>query len=384
MPKKPKDLEKQLGFGYAGNSGEVFEVQEIGRETFKEMLKDETVSAAILYLTNAVLGFIGEYSHPDEKIAEFVRNNLENLDRDLSLIFHELLKNAFAYGWSAGEQVWRIEDGKILLDRIPVYDSYYLTLVAKDGELVEIKQQIRDKTAEIPLEKAIVFRVGNGVYGESFLRRVYRPWSIKKAFIKNWAIGVERFAMPTVWGRTPNVRVKDESGAETTSVKLLNKALANIHTQTSIATDDRTEISFLQPSIGGQHFSEVFKTAIEHLNVMIFRNFGLPNLLLGNTNQAGAYALGTVHYKMFQNVARNLADQLAKEFIDQVIYRLIVFNFGEQESYGEFTISDEPNPEERAQNAKVILDLINAGVLDPLADNKWIRAMLRLPEGEQK
>ena len=385
MPKKnleKKELTKQIGASFFFMDGEVFTgmtPDDIDIDTLYQMQKDETINAAAEYFTNMVLSFIGKYSNPDKKMEEFVNQALESLDRDIMSLSKSLVSTSLKYGWSAAEILWKVIDGKLLPYDVVPYDPRYLTIELKDGKQISVNQNIgmRGKVS-IPVEKMIIFKIGSGVYGESWLKKVYRLWKMKKEFIKSWAIAIEKFAVPIVWGKTKNVEVTTEDGTKKSSVELLNEALKGFYRKTAITTDNETELKYLTTGVGGVHFSKIYIDALEYLNRLIFRNFLLPNLLLGS-DTTGSYSLGNVHYKLFKSATKGIARQFANEIIDQLVYRIITYNFGETKEYGEFTIIDELTPEEREQLSKVLVNLVNAGFVDPIEDKNIADDMLKLP-----
>lgn len=383
--KRPK--ENQFGIEVPLTNGEIWnwDLENLDQETLQKMANDETISAALDYMTNYILAYMGEYVNENEDIQEFVLSALENMDKGVKTYLKEIIRNVLIYGWNASELVWKVTDGKIGLRKLVVFDTKNLSVFyGKDSPEYLIQQSYRGRI-RIPFDKVFKYSIGPGLFGSSYLKKVYRLWKAKSDILKLWAVGLERYALPIVWGKTPNVTVTKDDGSQENAVKLLNDVLKDAHKKTSIATDQETELQYLDSGIGGTHFSNVFKTAIEYLNVLIFRNFGLPNLLLGSQQgSAGAYALGNVHFRMFNNSIKSIAADLGREFVDEVLYKLIYYNYGEVDNYGYFHIGDEPNPEQMEQFSKAFVNLVNAGLIDPISDSDWIRDYLKLPKAEEE
>lgn len=384
MPRKKvnKELLEQKGIPFVIMDGEVFDIKEseteIDVDTLHQMQKDETISAALSFLENMVSSIFGDYSNEDKGIDEFVHFALENCEKSITNFLKLALREAMIYGWCAAEILWDLKDGKVVLKDLLLYDSRGMTIEVEKGNIIAVNQYSAKGKIKIPAEKMFIFRLGNGIYGESMLRRVYRLWKIKSEFIKSWAIALEKFAIPIVWGKTRKAEVTTEDGKKKSSVEVLHEKLKDFHRRTTIATDNDTEIQYLTTGVGGVHFSKIYIDAIEYLNKLIFRNFLLPNLLLGS-EQTGAYSLGNVHYKLFKNASKSIAQQIASAFLDQVISRLISYNFGSVKDYGEFALVDELTSEEREQLSKMLVNLVNAGFVDPIEEKQLADNMLKLP-----
>lgn len=381
---KPKPNVNQFGVETPLTNGEIFDDKELDNYELRRMAQDETISAALDYMTNYVIASIGEYVNENEKIQDYVNNTFENTEKSFRTYLKEIIRNAMIYGWSANEIVWAVNGQNVRIKKFVTFDTSELSIFyGKDKPEYLIQDSYRGRI-KIPFEKIFKYSTGPGIFGKSYLVKIYRLWQMKTALLKWWAAGMERFALPLIWGRTKNVVVTKENGEKERAVKLLNERLSGIHSKTAIATDDQTTLSYLSSGIGGSHFSNVFRDAIEYLNILIFRNFGLPNLLLSSqTRSAGAYALGNVHFRMFSNSVKGIASDLTREFVDEVVYKLITYNFGEVDSYGYFHIGDEPNPEQMEQFANAFANLTNTGIIDPLKDGEWIRDYLKLPRVEE-
>lgn len=381
LGKKKKDLLEQKGYPFVVMDGEVFDYstnEDIGIETLYQMQKDETISAATEFFSNMVATFIGDFSHEDENIEKFVKTCLMNMERNFVGFAKEAIQLVLKYGWCGAEIIWDVTGNQIVIKDIVFYDVRGMSFQVEGGNITGVYQYSPKGKVEIPIDKMFVFRLGNGIYGESRLKKVYRLWRAKTEFLKSWAIALEKFAVPIVWGKTRNAEVTLPDGTKKNSIQYLHETLKDFHRRTQIATDIDTEIQYLTTGIGGTHFSKIYIDALEYINKLIFRNFMLPNLLLGS-EQTGSYSLGNVHYVLFKNAAKSLAQQFVNTFIDQVIYRLLTYNFGKLENYGEFTLVDELSPEERERLSKVLVNLVNAGFVDPVEDEALAKNMLKLP-----
>mgnify|MGYP000100092199 CR=1 FL=1 len=369
-----KVLTQQVGTSWANilsDIGYIYNIPEIDYDTIKEMLKDETVHAALRFHVLNILSYLGEYAHEDEKIEELVKENFENLDVSFQTVLEDLLFTAKAYGFAVGELVWEVRNSRWMLAKIVPIPPETVSFKFKKGKISSVKQSVLGKEIELPPEKVFVLKVGSGPFGQSVLRHVYRPWKFKTVLFKFWAIAMERFAAPVLVGKT-----SDPGGVEA-----LKEALEELWSNGVIAATQDIDVSILDPGRG--NFSDSFQDAIEYANVLIYRALLLPQLL-ASTRKVGSYALGEVHLKLFMATLKSEARRLANEVIDQIITRIVEYNVGTVENYGEFLEQEMPTTEERAKLAQTIMYLVQAGVIDPVQDNEWIRELLRFPLPRQE
>ncbi|MEM4501730.1 MAG: DUF935 family protein [Thermofilaceae archaeon] len=338
-------------------------------ETYHVMyLTDETIASAVDFLTYNIFSFWGDYVHPNPQITAFVKENLENLETSLESTLQRVVKNAIVYGHCFSEIVLEKKNGKYYLSEIVPLHPLLCSPVVEKGKLTKVLHQNDDQTVEIPASKLFVFKVGEGLLGESFLRRIYRIYSIKRGFLMFWATAMERYAMPTVFARGPKAReILDE--------------LRNVWSNGIIVTENpNLSIELLEARTD---VSATFVDAIEYLNVLIYRGLLMPQLL-ASVRSTGTYALGKVHFEMFAMAARRITTQLAEAFVDQVIARLIENNFSDVVEYGQIIVTEQPSSDERFKLAQAFSMLVEAGIVDPVKDNEWIRNMLKLPIVEDK
>ena len=202
------------------------------------------------------------------------------------------------------------------------------------------------------------------------MRRCYRWWSLKNAIPKLWAIGLERFGMPILHGKASDNRTKKE----------LNEALENLASRSYITTDKESEInSIFSPS---SSISQGYKLAEELCDKMIYKAIFLPSLL-GAGEEGGSYSLGQVHYELFNSTAASLAEDYIDMELEQLWRPLIEWNFGEQDNYGDFLVTDTMSSAEKLTLSTVMSNLAQVGIVDPESDRAWVRELLKLPDVEE-
>ena len=349
------------------------------RSSYKQMLtEDETIGTGLEYLTGRVVSRIGTYSHEDPKIKDLVDRCIESVRGTMIEIRRAILRDSFAFGFGVAEFTIKNENGLWLLSSLQTYDPTTIQVKMTRfpdnsfgiGSIVQKNSSGGD--IEIPAGKCVIKTYGDSTtpYGKSILRRCYRWWSFKRAIPKLWAVALERFGMPLLHGKASTKEVQ----------KGLDEALANAHSRAYVVTDKESSVEAISSPSGA--ISAGYSEAEELCDKMIYRAMFLPSLLAGGEN-GGSYSLGQVHLELFNATAAALAEDYIDVELEQLWRPLIEWNFGPQEDYGTFSINDSIPSDEKKVISEMLLNLANAGVIDPESDQSWIRDMLGLPEMEE-
>lgn len=322
--------------------------------------RDETIQAGMQYVMNTVWGSIGEYEHPNEAIKTLVAEAIDFSATSIAGVICKMIKSAFAYGYSISEIVWAVEKGKIKVANMIPLPSYQC-IIKYDGEGFSVEYTtVKGQRIVIPAAKCLILRNGVGAYGESILRAIYSSWQFKTAVRKWWAVAMEKYAIPV-----PVITASDPVKAKEMIGQWFNK--------TGLALPIGDSITMIQP---GGDMASSFKITIEYLNTVMLRGLMVPQLLLSSA-ETGAYAMSRTHLEVFQATMQQHAKSITEQLLDQLVTRIIEYNVGVQEEYGEFTIMQTPGMEDRGLLATYIGTLVNAGVIDPTEE--WVRDMLHIP-----
>ena len=350
------------------------------RSSYRQMVKeDETIGAGLEYLTGRVVSRIGAYSHPDTRVKELVDRCIETVRGTMTEIRRAILRDSFAFGFGVAEFTIKSENGLWLLSSMQVYDptNIQVKMVRFPDNSFGIGAIVQKNSAaggdiEIPAGKCLIKTYGDTStpYGQSLLRRCYRWWSFKKAIPKLWAVALERFGMPMLHGKASSEKVK--SGLE--------EALANANSRAYVVTDRDSAVEAVSSPSGS--ISAGYAEADALCDKKIYRAMFLPSLLGGGEN-GGSYSLGQVHLELFNTTAAALAEDYIDTELEQLWRPLIDWNFGPQESYGAFSVNDSIPSEEKKVISETLLNLANAGVIDPESDRGWMREILGLPDAEE-
>lgn len=402
-------------------------------ETYKRMLDtDDTLGSGIDFLNLALMARWGEYKHPSPEIELFVRRALGQMEGSWHENLEEMLSAEWA-GFSVTEKVWKHVDdfhgmpaflpkklvtyppltivfavdrqGNILPEGIYQYQRYYNSafssysagmqgmdqdgfrpdLYASQGDYpypIRIAADLSYLTVKIPRNKAIHLRSStsgkfNNPYGRSLLRRAYKNWVIKDAFLKMYVVAADRKGTPLIVGyAAPNDSVLQQDNSEQGQGGIKNgradlamaAILKTIHNNSSIVLPGRKGELFDIEAVQVQGDMNIFKEALSYCNQMLMRSLLLPPLVMGAGDGAGSYSLGQEHNKIFKQTTDGKLKVHKQGVLDQFIKYIIAYNFPEsawkKDGYGEFAL-EEFDTELMEKLAGVYNSLTEKGYMTP-------------------
>lgn len=382
------------GFAYA-YAGEYLNPDKVGIEKYQEMYTyDETVSSGVDFVTLSVLAKLGTYSHPDERITDFVLQQFENIQGTIYQYVEEILSTALVNGFSVSEMIFDVVDNMLQIIDIQTLNPLYTKFeLHRDGILknrVKSVKQINsifdsiDKAEENPVEKYIVYSHNSknmNPYGCSRIRAVYPVYFIKKSMLKAWAVCLERFGSPFLKGEvTPAApaSITDGRGEEIDMYTFLERTMSTVQAKTSIVVPEGVKIEAIQSAQSGT-VGIAFEKIIDYCNKMIYRGLLIPGLTAA-TDTNGNRALGTVHQELFFLGLKKLTRDITEILLDQMIRRLITWNFGEQKTWGQFSV-DEFDPDVANTLADLFQKAVNTGSMfnDSFDDVNVMREKIGVP-----
>ncbi len=191
------------------------------------------------------------------------------------------------------------------------------------GTLTGLTLQVPGEPAiRLPRDKFVVFqnraRYGR-TKGRSDLDAAWRHWVMKSQLISAWKQHLERFAMPTLVGRS-------QRGVPSSEQSALLEALKTLASRSAVTFPNDIAVE----TIGGdKEASTGFLDAIEFHNREIARAILGQTLTTDEGRRVGSLALGKVHLQVLliqlESVRREIADLVMTE---QVIRPLVEVNFG--------------------------------------------------------
>jgi phage gp29-like protein len=365
MPIPKSEALKQIAYNFPNLSTEIGEIfnysSKLDNETISHMEHDETIFSGLTFLAMNMVNMIGDYKNDNKDLQTFINENFETLDVSFRISLYKMVYNMLLYGYSVAEIIWQVINDKVYLKNILPLDPKYITFNLNSGKIVSAYQYTNSGKVEIPADKLFILRNSSEIYGTSSLEPIYRVWKAKNVIFKFWAIAMERYAIPVIYAKT----IGD---TETLVDKLKQLWSAGV-----IATD--ADLQLLEPQ---GSIASTFVESIQYLDELIYRGLLLPKMLLGSVS-TGSYALGKIHLDLFMSVIKSKATLVADEFVDQVISKIIEYNYGSMEYYGEFEYKTELSASDRQLLSATISTLISAGIIDPITDKQWVRDMLNFP-----
>jgi hypothetical protein len=363
---------------------------------FEKMIDtDETVGTGLDFLNMVSVFRLGEYEHENTKITEFVRGNFEDMQGNLPLACQDILSALWA-GYSGTEVVYKPAGKNVMLDMLATYHPLTVLMAVdkQTGTLEGIKQYrwYAGSPVDIPKEKCIVFsygkRFGNH-YGKSLLKRIRKNWLLKDSILKMWARGLDRFGTPLVAALVPDDEIDDPDnpGTKINQITWALRVLANLQSGTGLAfrssRKDEAQIDVKTLTGTGAGVGEAFERAVLYFNKMIYRGLLVPSLVFDEGVNSGSYSLGQKHFDTFMMTVDTLCNHLSEVLLEQLVRRMIEYNFGAQSNYGNFQRKNLAEDDKKALS-EVFLNMTNAGYLEPQQeqDFKYVRESLGMPERE--
>lgn len=257
----------------------------------------------------------------DTESYDFIHDMLQNMETDLQTIVKQMT-SAILWGFSVHEKMFDVKDGRIIIrDMIPVHVK---TLQNKpfvyddDGNLVAIHQVSKNGTAEIPINKVLLYSY-NSLYDEKEghgLLYDFLPIIEDKENVMDWLMTfAEKNESPTLYGKTDNPVSRDE----------LLSAFDDISDGTTgLVIGSEDDVGVLESS----HRGETFFSILQYKDNQIFRRMFIGNLLLGDNSQTGTYAQSQTQLEFGTLVFDGLLEEIANTFQQQVINPIIQFNYG--------------------------------------------------------
>lgn len=406
-------------------------------ETFKRMVDtDDTIGSSVDFLTTCLAARLGYYQHPSDEITQWMAAALDKIQGG----FHNSLKEMLGATWSGfsvQEMVWGNDDqlgfiprklvslppstimfetertGELTADGILQYQRNYMPSpsnfarsllygfsssstnrkyrpdpLAKLGDYefpIRISNQWNYMALRIPIAKCIHYafdaqgRFGNP-YGRSLLRRAYKWWVMKDAFLQMLSIALDRKGTPlTIVYADPNTTMIDSSKQSKNAVqrgargggiradKAAQGAFRNIHNDTTIVLPGKKGQVFDTDFVPQASNATDFMAAIDLCNKSLMRAMLVPSLIFGNGDGTGSYSLGQEHAKTFNKILDGMNSGVSQTLRLQLVERMLKLNFPEsawkKDGLGDFT-KRELSVDEIEKEMAAIERAVNWGAVD--------------------
>lgn len=280
--------------------------------------------------------------------ADQLRLNLEQIAFDRST--GQMSWGAF-YGYSVGECIWSIREGKAWLARLKVRTPWRFRF-DWDGQLRLLTRTSMLQGEPMPPAKFWTTSWGadndDDPYGLGLAHQLYWPVFFKKQGLGFWLRALEKFGAPTGMGTYPS----GTSPADQT--KLLN-AIHRMRMDGSIVVPEGTTVSLLE-AVRGTVDQSAFNRAM---------NAEISKIVLGQTmttDDGASLSQSEVHMEVREELTDADAEELCESFMAGPARWLTAWNFP-----GAATpIIRRPAPEDEERSAKLLT--AKAGAVKAMRD----------------
>lgn len=381
--------------------------------------QDLTIKAALGTQVNSIVSTIGEVTHPDPEIAEFLNNNLKMLEDIHGRSWHSCLKTlqetSFWAGFSLSEIMFQLKFGSLYLQDILTYHPITCVIYAdKKGHLSEnastldgyhksgfyqVGLSIASPEVKLPMWKTIYLPneadYGNH-YGRSLISPCYKWYRLKEALIDMMASTLDKLgskmvtiSMPSV--ELPETRVNPATGEESriTSLQLVREQIQ--------AAEGNPDYLFIPQQMSGEFKSEVktlsmsenvgdaFLNAIAYVDQESTKHI-LPFFLISDYqyNSSSDKEVKERRMEVYYNTLDSYRNTLTSVLIKKIMVPLIKWNFNRASANipPEFTRVYSDRPEDRVATMQMVKGLTENGYLNPRNPSDWnmVRQMVRMAD----
>lgn len=322
---------------------------------------------------------MGEWQHPDPDIQAHIEEQWAQMDGSLRIAYAEMA-TAPMVGWASVERAIRDpkksgpQDGRWWLESLMLVPPARHKFEGTRGEISGIRYY-PDGARDFPIPYDRIVHVVNRrhvaaltdrpMYGVADCRLAYAAHQAWKIVINEALIAGQRQATPIIVGLADDnkqVPLYDERGVPLRDLltnqiiavpapEKLKRELQSLNANGGVISASLgSEIQSLNQQTDGKFFMEL----LHYLDRTMLHAFLVPFTVL----EEGVAGLGNAGLAQEQlNNMRlmldSIAEQIQDELLEKVIRPLITWNFGEQESYGQWM-----PPSEQDENRIELLDVL--------------------------
>jgi len=294
--------------------------QQGGRlRVYTDLLRDDQVKSTFQQrrtaITNAEWYVDAATESPeDEEAAEWLRGELDRIGFDN---ITDKMLYAIHYGWSVAETLYTIAEGRVVIDKIKVRDRARFGFDV-EGNLYLKTDNFKNKI--MPPENFWVVSMGashdDNPYGEGLAHSLYWPVFFKRNGIKFWMIHLEKFSMPTAVAKLNNAQYQDEE-KRGQALEIIDA----IQADSGVVIPEDFVIELLEATRSGSVDYEGLKGAMDAAIAKIVLSQTMT------TDNGSSRSQAEVHQGVKEELIKSDADLVCASFNDQVVKRLIAWNF---------------------------------------------------------
>lgn len=330
---------------------------EVTFDTYRQMLNDPEVAAAVRTLVGMVLADGLQVSPAIEgraidedapefgravEVAEFIQRNLAGLRRSLDDCLEGVIEGALLYGHKTAEITWRegagVDKGRLVLDRVSQKDHKSLELVCDQfWNLLGFRARTGQSREIIFREKFLHFALheeDEDPRGRSSIRSAYTGWTFKQLCWPEYKRWLDNCALPTVVGKTAPKQpgdvqrnadgTKKEGGRILSPAEAMGQALAGLKNAGYIVLPNGAEVSQLDIVDDGAGFERAIAVADGQIAKAI-----LYQTLATGEAQFGTRAQSETHMGVLDLLVAWLKGKVAAAIERDLVRTTIRWNFGD-------------------------------------------------------
>lgn len=289
--------------------------------TYEDVLRDDQVGSTMQQRRLAVTSRPWEVEPGDNsaraaEAAEAIRENLKAINWDR---ITDKMLFALWYGFSVGECLWGVDNGRVVIDDIKVRKQRRFRYDMERGlVLLTMKNPLGEA---MPKRKFWEFSIGadndDEPYGLGLAHWCYWPVFFKRNGLKFWLTFLDKFGMPTAKGTAPMALLQDES-----KKKQILDALKSIQTEAAILVPDGVVLDLVESTRSG---------TATYAELQSKMDAAISKIVLSQTmttDDGSSRSQSETHKDVRDEVVKSDSDMLCASFNAGPVAWLTEWNFG--------------------------------------------------------
>ena len=378
--------------------------------------QDTTLKTALRTFVHSIVSTIGEVTHQDPEINEYLIYTLKALEDDIGKSWRDILSEIqftiFWSGFQVSEKIFDLKFGSLVLaDLITYHPSTIIIRADKQGRLTEGKETRNYKKSgiyqqplnyagddEIPLPLwKVVYHANEAEYGNYFGRSIlapaYKAYRLKEAVTDMMIGSLDTMGRRRHWIRSPSYptgqhRVDPATGQE---IPLTTLDLIREQLDSSEGGDEFILLPYVDaasiPELGsepiGDNIGDIFLQTINFLDQEAVREI-LPHFLISDRSLQLDKDIAERRMEIYYNSLEHHRQKLLRPIVKSVLQPLVEWNFNRSSAKypPSFTRVYSDRPEDRVATMQMVKGLTENGYLNPTNSVDWqmVRQMVRIAE----
>lgn len=343
---------------------------------------DPTIGAALTIIKQLICSKLGDYSHEDERVEQFVQEAINGIMGGRRRLVASLLSCLWA-GFAIGEKIWAT-DGPWRIARIDLlhpltfWDKYEsdpekqcgIQYDKAAGRVAEVKQmrwsQMTDEIITWPLDQVVYWpfwqELREEVVGKRLTDRARRNWFMRAKIEAYWDVFLKRFAHPTPVFQVPKGTQQDSKGQEISNSQYYSEFIQQLAPGNGLAIEagpeDKFDFQLLEAS---SNSNAAYIEATRYHNAEMFKSMLMSPVLLEEPQHASRAQTGEV-LDLFVSLIEAIRSELGEILVEQIAWPMVGYNFGATLPPGEWQFQPLEN-DDLEMLSRVLLQLKQAGAV---------------------